>query len=568
MKLHRIKFLAVILILVLLLTPTFSISNTSFIGESQGKSGSVKINIILNSELDSFKDITLESFSDAGFAKRSVLYLKDEMIKRNDYKLDAISGATISTSAFIKAVKDAVESNNIKLKKNNYTTSQYKNSKEEIVVVGGGVAGLTAAISASEAGKSVVLLEKMPFLGGNSVYATGGINLCNTPLQEKNNIKDSIDLYYNDTLTGGHNINNKDLVHTLANMSLNNYNWLTDNISCELEDLGMLAGASVKRAHRPKGGYAIGDYLFSKLYEKASTLPIDIRIENKLDSVKTLNNGFDLTIKSNDYSYNITCDKLILATGGFGANNSLIKELNPDLKDYSTTNHPGATGDAISWAKENNWGLRDLKEIQIHPTVTISSGTMITEAVRGNGAILVNKEAQRFVDELNTRDVVSKAIIAQSEQKAYLIFDQNIYDSLGAIINYDKSGLLVSGDTLVDLAHSLKINPIELSSQLDIYNRSVKFDWDPYFKRKNLPAEISKAPFYGVCISPAIHHTMGGLIIDSSGHVLTLEGKIVKNLYACGEVTGGLHGGNRLGGNAMADGVCFGRIAGNTAATE
>jgi fumarate reductase flavoprotein subunit len=207
-----------------------------------------------------------------------------------------------------------------------------------------------------------------------------------------------------------------------------------------------------------------------------------------------------------------------------------------------------------------------MEQIQTHPTVVPVKNEMITEGVRGEGAILVNREAKRFINELETRDVVSKAILSQEGKTAFLILDQHIVDNMAAIKKYKDSGLLTEAATIKELAEKIGVNSEELEKTINTYNGYFKAKDDKDFGRRVLAGELAAAPFYVVEVSPAIHHTMGGIKINTNAEVINNAGTVVEGLFAAGEVTGGVHGGNRIGGNAVADITIFGKIAGKSAA--
>ena len=208
----------------------------------------------------------------------------------------------------------------------------------------------------------------------------------------------------------------------------------------------------------------------------------------------------------------------------------------------------------------------DIEQIQLHPTVEQNTSMLITESVRGDGAILVNQGGVRFTNELLTRDAVSAAELAQEGQYAYIIFDQHLRDNLKAIEKYVKAELTVQADTIEGLAEQLGIDPAVLSKTLADWNEAVKNQRDPLFERTTgMNADLTTPPYYAIKVAPGIHHTMGGVKIDTAAQVINTEGKPIPGLFAAGEVTGGVHGGNRLGGNAVADIVIFGRIAAESA---
>ncbi len=436
----------------------------------------------------------------------------------------------------------------------------------DVVVVGGGGSGLSAAIAAREKGANVILLEKMLMLGGNTNYATAGINAANTDLQKKLGIEDSAELFYNDTMKGGKNKNNPELVKKLTTDSSNIINWLTER-GADLSEVVFTGGQSAKRTHRPAGGQAVGPVIVDALAETAEKDGIDVRTESEV--VKIIKTGDKVTgveVKHKGETYKINAKAVVMATGGFGANAAMVAEYNPALKGFGSTNSPAITGEGIKMVNSVGGALVDMNEIQTHPTVVHNNTTMITEAVRGEGAILVNREGKRFINELETRDVVSKAELEQTGKSAFLIFDQSIRENLGAINGYVKRKLAVEEFTLEELAQKVGIDGKTLVKTMETYNGYVKAGTDKDFGKTVLPRELVKAPFYAIEVSPAVHHTMGGVRINTKAQVLTADGKVIPGLYAAGEITGGVHGANRIGGNAVTDITVYGKTAGENAA--
>ncbi len=441
-----------------------------------------------------------------------------------------------------------------------------KTSIYDVVVVGAGGAGLSAAISAREAGASVLILEKMPFAGGNTNYATGGLNASETSVQKKNELADSNEQFYQDTMKGGKNLNDEDLVRTLTGKSAETVDWLI-GLGMDLSDVGKLGGATNKRAHRPAGGAAIGAHFVKVMLAAAEKAGAEIRYNTKVTGLIEKDGAVvGVTAEADGKTQNINARAVIIATGGFGANPAVLTSYKPELEGFGTTNHPGATGDAFEWIKPFNAQLRDPEQIQTHPTVVPVKNIMITEAVRGNGAIMLNRAGKRFEQEMTTRDVMSKAILAQDGKTAYLVFDQAVRESLKAIEKYAKAKLLTEAQSINDLATALQIDAATMEAEINRYNGFVTAKKDDDFARKDMPRAIEKPPFYAVEVGPAVHHTMGGLTINTETEVLTSDAKPIPGLFAAGEVTGGVHGANRLGGNAMADIAVFGKIAGAKAA--
>ncbi len=447
------------------------------------------------------------------------------------------------------------------------TPVQSANDRFDVVVIGAGGAGMTAAIQAAQNGdKNVVVLEKMSVTGGNTTRSTGGLNAAATALQAERGIDDSVELMIEDTMKGGKEVNNPDLVRVLAENSASAVEWV-NSIGGDLTDVGRMAGASVDRCHRPAGGAAVGPMLVTTLNSALKENDIPVRLETTAKEILVDETGAVCGVKVADASgeYTIDCTAVIVATGGFGANSEMVVQYNPKLAGFITTNHPGATGDGITMATAVGAATVDMDQIQTHPTVEPTSATMYTEAVRGNGAILVNKEGKRFINELETRDVVSAAILEQPEAYCYLLFDETVRQSLKAIEGYISSGIIVEGDSVEDLAAKLEMDPAVLQATLDTYNGYVASGTDADFGRTDMKVSLETPKFYAGKCAPAVHHTMGGLKIDTSAQVLNEQGSPIAGLYAAGEVTGGVHGANRLGGNAVADIVVFGRVAANSA---
>ena len=438
----------------------------------------------------------------------------------------------------------------------------------DVVIVGSGGAGLSAAVAAREAGAQVILLEKEPVAGGNSKLAAGGMNAAETKAQATLGIDDKKQIMIDDTMKGGRNINDPALVRILADNSSASIDWLTA-MGADLSDVGRMGGASVNRSHRPTGGAGVGAHVTQVLLTNAQRLGTDIRMNSRV--VKVLEDGTGTVTgvlvhgKVSGY-YVIGADAVVMATGGFSKNNQRVASYDPKLKGFKSTNHPGATGDGLDVALQAGVATRDLEYIQAHPTYSPVGGVMVTEAVRGNGAILINREGQRFVNEITTRDKAAAAILAQTGGSAYLLFDDSVRKSLKKIENYIHLHFVIEGRTPADLARQLDIPAAALEKTLANYNNSRKAGKDEQFARQNMPRELSTAPYYAIEVTPAVHHTMGGIVIDAKTRAMRPDGSISAGLYAAGEATGGVHGANRLGGNAISDIVTFGRIAGIQAA--
>ena len=438
----------------------------------------------------------------------------------------------------------------------------------DVVIIGSGGAGLAAAVAARNNGANVILLEKEPIPGGNTKLAAGGMNAAETKPQTKLGIEDKKQIMIDDTMKGGRNINDPELVKVLANKSSDSIDWLTA-LGADMTDVGRMGGASVNRSHRPTGGAGVGAHVAQVLWDAAVARDTDIRLNSRVVRVLEDASGKVTGVLVNgSYTgyYVIKADAVVLATGGFAKNNERVAKYDPKLKGFKATNHPGATGDGLDVAQMAGAAVRDLEYVQAHPTYSPVGGVMVTEAVRGNGAILVNREGKRFVNEITTRDKASAAILAQKGESAYLMFDDSVRKSLSKIEGYIHLHIVNEGKTIAELAKKLDMPAQELETTVTAYNGFVKAGKDAQFERPNLPRELATGPYYAIEVAPAVHHTMGGVVIDTQAEVKDEKGQLIKGMYAAGEVTGGVHGANRLGGNAISDIVTFGRIAGEQAA--
>lgn len=438
----------------------------------------------------------------------------------------------------------------------------------DVLVIGAGSTGYNAAISAKRAGANVLLLEKHAFSGGNSMLAAGGYNAVGTKQQAKKGVKDSVDSYIADTMKGGRGKNDPALVRILAEESAEGIKWL-ESMGANMDDLKRSGGAAVDRTHRPAGGLSVGPHIIDVLRAQAEKDGVPARLNSRVVKINLdADHKVESVIVHGKHSgyYKIAAKAIVLATGGFGMNQEMVAFYRPTFRGMTSSNNVTSTGDGIQMALNIGASMTDIDWVQAHPTVGKDSRILISETVRGVGAIMVNAKGARFVNELTTRDRASDAILAQPERSAWLVFDNQLYAKAKMVRGYDHLGMLKKADTITELAKLTGMDPAVLEKTVKDYNAYRSAGKDEAFGRPDMPLSLEKAPFYAVHVAPGIHHTMGGVAITTESEVLDIQSRPIPGLYAAGEVTGGVHGFNRLGGNAVADTVVFGRRAGEHAA--
>lgn len=550
------------LVLILNFTKAPALQDGVWAGTGNGRNGDIQVSVTVKGGKIIAGKVVSEDETD--FAKPAAQEIIDQAVVNGHIKsYDAVSGATITSNGTAEAIKNALAKASGKSEK----AAEVKNGNCDIVIIGAGGAGLAAAIEGVQNGAKVIVLEKMGVAGGNTTSATGGLNAAETKIQKQLGIEDTKEQFYADTMKGGYNKNDPALVRKMVDKAAETVDWLM-SFGVDLSDVGKMAGSTNKRTHRPQGGAAVGAHMVSVMEAEALKIGVDLRKNSKvIDIIKEENKPAGVVVETNGQRYTIAAKAVIIATGGFGANPDMVVKYKPELEGFGTTNHKGATGDAFAWIEKFGGALTQMDEIQTHPTVVPGNGLMITEAVRGNGAIMVNREGNRFCSEMATRDVMSKAILNQTGRTAYLVFDMGVRKSLKAIEGYVKQGLLTEGETPEALAEKLGIPAESFASTIASYNQIQASGNDAEFGRKasEMPRPLTEGPYYAVEVGPAIHHTMGGIKITPNAEVLDANGNVIPGLYAAGEVTGGVHGGNRLGGNAVADICVYGKIAADSA---
>lgn len=560
----------------------------------------------------------------SGIADEVFKRLPAKIVKGQTLNVDTVAGATISSRGVVDGVAEAItlaggDATEWKQRAKPEAATQAAQVEEyqtDVVVVGAGGAGLAAATRSLQHDKQVVILEKFPQLGGNTTRAGGPMNaadpdwqrgftaltgeketleqLANTPLEQidpeyradferlREQIKeyiasgaqylfDSNLLHEIQTYLGGkredlagHEIHGQyQLVKTLVDNALDSVKWLADlGVKFDQTDVTMPVGALWRRGHKPVEpmGYAFIHVLGDWVTEYGATILTETRAENLL-----MENSRVVGVvahKTDGTKVTVRAESVFLTAGGFGANTPMVQKYNTYWKhiddDIATTNSPAITGDGISLGQEAGAEL----------TGELFTGLQTPP----ENFIMVNQEGKRFVNEFAERDTLAAATIAQGGL-FYLIADDKIketaYNTTQESIDAQvEAGTLFKADTLSELAGKVGMDPATLEDTINKYNSYVDAGHDPEFGKSAFHLKCEVAPFYATPRKPAIHHTMGGLAIDEYGHVLDKAGQVIAGLYSAGENAGGLHAGNRLGGNSLADIFTFGRLAADTAAQE
>lgn len=499
-----------------------------------------------------------------GIGTHAVNRIPGSIVENQSIRVDTISGATTTSFAIINSVRDALTQAGSDLEDFEVEpaapTPEDVTLDTDVVVIGGGAAGLSAALEASRNGAEVIVVEKMDITGGNTIRSSGAFNVAGHELQiEADKGRKDVEEFVEFTMTGGHNTNDPELVRYMIENSAEIVDWVSE-IGFEPR-IGETYGSFTVPGYAP--GLIIG------LQEFFEEIGGEVMLATKATEIIMNDGTVAGIIAEGDDGGKVTinANAVIIASGGYGANLEWIAELDPNLEGFITNNHPGATGDGIFMAQEVGAAVRDLNEIQTHPTVHVPTATMMTEGIRNTGGILVNSSGNRFANEVDYRDVVSEAILSQDQGFAYLVLNQEIVDGNANIQGYYDIGVLQKFDTIADMADFMEVDENVLQETMDKWNAAVAQENDPEFNSKfQWLRDLSVGPWYSVAVSPGIHHTMGGIAINTNTEVISTEDQVIPGLYACGEVTGGVHGGNRVGGNAILDCLVFGKTAGEQSA--
>ena len=553
-------------------------------GTGVGKHGDITVAVTFDA--GKIQDIKIvKNAENPILAKKVFTDLKDQVVALSSTDVDLISGATFSAKGFIDAVNDAAKKAGVTLAKADKKALKKaarelpKTSNYDVVVIGAGGAGFSAAITARNAGANVVLLEKMPAVGGNSLISGAEMNVAKNWVQPKLGINDdSPELHAQDTFKGGDGKGDMKVINVMTHEALDAAKWCRDYLGVRFEDdnLFFFGGHSRKRALIPVGH--TGTEFIAKFQAKADELGIPVITNMKAEElIKDKDGrvvGVKATMDGSEYTFNAK-GGVVLATGGFGANPEMVKKYNPKIDErFKTTDAPGSTGEALYMAERAGAELVNMGYIQTYPICDPLSGAieLIADA-RFDGAIMLNQEGKRFVEELQRRDVLSEAILNQTGQYCWVLWNDNIgkiSNTVKAHANeyeaFTKQGIMTTCDDLKCIADFTKIPFDQLQKTVKRVSDMAGKGNDKDFNHRAGLMDMQQGKYYVIKAVPSTHHTMGGVRINEKAEALTAEGKVIPGLWAAGEVTGVTHGTNRLGGNAYTDIIVFGRIAGEAAA--
>ena len=554
-------------------------------GTANGKGGELTVEVI--TEGDSIARINLlKSRESYGVGTAGIDVLSDLIVKNQTLNVDMVTGATVSSMAFLAAVSDAVDASGMK-------SSEWKKREKavpqapeglttdvDVVVVGAGGAGYAAALTAAEAGKNVVLLEKLGIVGGDTILSGGAMAVPNNWFQKRDGIEDSVEKMAEDMIVGGDHVGDPDLVNVICEGAYGAMEWLIFNGGVAWQPYErFFGGHSVIRSLIPEGNEGSG--IICKLDKRAEGLKnLKVCRNTKADELVQDASGAVVGLKATNTAtgetYDFKAKAVILAAGGFGSNVEMRMRYNPEMDEkILSTDSVGATGDCHVMAEKIGANLIDMQYIQTYPTCDTQTGALlyVGNMRLENRAICINKEGDRFVEELDRRDVLSNAIVEQTDGKAYMLFNQANADETGLLVthedeyeNLEARKVIVKGDTLEAVCEPFGVDAAELAKTVEKWNQYCKDGNDPDFNFRGDFNAIEDGPYYLMAYKPAVHYTMGGLHINTDAQVLDDADAPIPGLYAAGEVAGHKMGTNRLGSCSMSDIYTFGRIAGKNAA--
>ncbi len=558
----------------------------TYTGKGAGINGEIEVEVTVTE--DEITDVKVLSHNETpGVSDLAISDIPANIVEHQSLGVDAIAGATYSSKGILEAVANALEqagadiealkAKEVKSEKGASVTTE---KEVDVVVIGAGGAGLAAAVSAHENGATVLVLEKMPKPGGNTIISGAAYNCVDPGRQIPAGIEDSIELHYQQTYEGGDKVGNPELIKILVENAYPTLEWL-EGLGMEFTDyVFTVLGGLWPRAHRPVMPLGTGYITTYMNYIENNSSEMEVMVNTEATHI-IMENGKAVGVRAEGPEGPVIAKAnkgVVIATGGFSKNTEMLNQYNktwPDLSNTLSTNHPGATGDGIKMAVEVGANLVGMEHIQLLPLGDPDTGSLagnIEQAVENR--IFVNKDGKRFVDEGARRDVMTKALFEQEDAFLWIILDSHNYPTGDTKNNFNETidelvaaGRAYKADTLEDLAAQIGVNADNLVAAVEDFNKHVESGEPDEFGRTLYQWKMDTPPYYAGARKPTVHHTMGGIEINTEAQVVDTSGNVIPGLYAAGEVTGGIHGTNRLGGNALADINTFGRIAGRNAAT-
>ena len=522
-----------------------------------------------------------------GVGKYALETLAHEVVKSQSLNVDAVSGASISSHALLGGIEDCAEQAGgaEQLKAVDGPADVVEDSYDaDVAVIGAGGAGLVAAVAAAQTGAKVIVLEKIDINGGSTNVSEGALNAVDPERQEKQGIEDSVATHYAATWEGGHKTGTPELIGYLVHNALDSVHWL-EKLGVRFKDtIGSATGSLGQRSHYPYT--PSGNTYIRTLVEQCGKLGVTILHGCDATELLTADGAVAgvKAVRPDGQEVSVNAKSVVIATGGFGANVEYRQEVNTgvwsdvvlDSTIGCTNINPCAQGEGLKLAEAVGAELVGLSDIQLHPCGTPGTGLMEDIRTSGRNRIFVNEAGERFVNEGAARDTLCKAIFAQTNSTYWVVVNKLRYpdtttpDANGATIeNMVATGHVTAADTVEELAAATGMDAAKLQASIDAYNAVVAGDAEDelgFVANNTADAQMTEGPWYACRKVPTVHHTMGGIRVNLSSQAVDADGNPIAGLYAAGEVTGGTHGENRLGGNAIADCVTFGRNAGVQAA--
>ena len=592
------KVLSLVLALAMLLTmSSLAVAEAGVftgVGDSKiGGAGSIEVAVTVD-ENGVVTNVEVTKNGDTpGISDPAVEKIPARIVEMQSANVDAVSSATFTSEAIMAATLDAVT-------KAGLDAAAWSEKKEtvvekgadvvleaDVVIVGAGGAGLAAAVQANQNGSTVIVLEKMGKVGGNTILAGGAMNAVNDRSEQAIAYNDSVEWHFTQTMNGGDNQGDPVLVHTLVSNAYAGVEWLMD-LGMEFQDetagLFTVTGGLWPRAHKPV--MPLGQGFFATYMNYIDSHEgVDVMLNTKANELLVNEDGRVCGVVATGETGNTVTVKahngVVMATGGFAASVELRSAFNTQWADLGasikSTNHAGATGDGIKMMQKLGADFVQMGNIQLLPL-----GDPVTGSLAGNiehdveTRIFVNKEGNRFVNEGGRRDDMTNGLFAQTDAYMWIVMDSDTYPTGDELNNFGETinqlveaGRAFKGETLEELAEKIGVPAENLVAAVTEFNRHAEggdlAGTPDDFGRTLFSTPIDNGPFYAAARVPTVHHTMGGVRINQYCQVINENGQIIPGLYAAGEVTGGIHGSNRLGGNALTDTVVFGRIAGDSA---